>query len=701
MSILRWALCAALLLVAPAAAHETDNFTIPPGREFADLGPYLSRWVYGLIDKGVAQVNREIQAAMDAGASQAELEELQSPWRIAPAVNAQLPWALMVIENLERQLPSGQFRARFPGQVTSYRATTESIFTFANFPLDPRQIIRLLQASTIRVYGVYIGTDKIGHFTDMGMNYYRRYAAARRQGADEDQAMRRARDIDRTNFFLSERGLLGYATAGSYSNADLAANWVGCLFYRNLTEQVMLKGQPRPPMVVRDGPLWKLADHVRDDPDFFAMFISEHFDEALNPSLYDFTVRGGMRRNLRQRAWMILESRTDPWGNRRPAEYFRAKFDELSTYWGQEYGRDGRPENVASVFGSCFDPPPDGSDVKARDSMGLTALHHAAASGDAALAASLLERGADANAAVISDEPLSSEWGNTPLHLAARRGRVEVIRVLLDRGADVNARGAFGATPLHQAAAQPDAARALLEAGALVDAADNRGRTPAHWAALDESAGTLKLLLAAGAGANARDRDGATPLHIAAGADNGEAVAALLAHGAAADATDFLGATPLHAAAAQRSGRSVRRLIAGGAPIAARDALGLTPLHVAARAGAASLVAILLEAGADAKAADAYGSTPLHLAVRQQSAPTVRLLLEAGADANAQNHVGATPLHEAAAVGDRALAQMLLSSGAAAAVRNRQGETPGELASARGHRRLAAMLNGTAKGTAY
>ena len=57
----RWALAPTLsialtLLVSihrTAIAHETDQYTMPAGREFADLGPYITKYFYEIIEKGV------------------------------------------------------------------------------------------------------------------------------------------------------------------------------------------------------------------------------------------------------------------------------------------------------------------------------------------------------------------------------------------------------------------------------------------------------------------------------------------------------------------------------------------------------------------------------------------------------------------------------------------------------------------------
>jgi hypothetical protein len=49
----------------PAAAHETDQYTLPVGREFADLGPHFSRVVHGALVTAVDRTNKAIKLSLD------------------------------------------------------------------------------------------------------------------------------------------------------------------------------------------------------------------------------------------------------------------------------------------------------------------------------------------------------------------------------------------------------------------------------------------------------------------------------------------------------------------------------------------------------------------------------------------------------------------------------------------------------------
>ena len=50
-----------------ALGHETDQFTPPAGREFADIGDELTKTAYTAVDRGVNKINAKIKGEIDAG----------------------------------------------------------------------------------------------------------------------------------------------------------------------------------------------------------------------------------------------------------------------------------------------------------------------------------------------------------------------------------------------------------------------------------------------------------------------------------------------------------------------------------------------------------------------------------------------------------------------------------------------------------
>jgi ankyrin repeat protein len=159
-------------------------------------------------------------------------------------------------------------------------------------------------------------------------------------------------------------------------------------------------------------------------------------------------------------------------------------------------------------------------------------LAEAAMRGDGALVHSLIEQGADVNAA-LGD-------GMTGLHWSADRGDDEIASLLLSAGAQVESITRLGAyRPLHLAAkgGHADVVRELLEAGALPNPGTTTGVvTPLHLAAASGSASSVALLLEYGADVDRGETAwGQTPLMFAAAAGRVETIRALLEGGAYVD----------------------------------------------------------------------------------------------------------------------------------------------------------------------
>ena len=158
-----------------------------------------------------------------------------------------------------------------------------------------------------------------------------------------------------------------------------------------------------------------------------------------------------------------------------------------------------------------------------------------------------------------------------PLAEAAMRGDVAMVESLLERGADVDAAQGDGMTALHWAAERGDEeiAQLLISAGADVQVGTRIGSyTPLHLASKGGHVAVVSALLDAGADANASTvNSGATPLHFAASAADGEGVVSLLMdHGADVNVREASSRqTPLMFAAAYDRVASMKTLLGGGA----------------------------------------------------------------------------------------------------------------------------------------
>lgn len=139
-------------------------------------------------------------------------------------------------------------------------------------------------------------------------------------------------------------------------------------------------------------------------------------------------------------------------------------------------------------------------------------IFEAAAVGDEARARALLD----------SDPMLATAYsadGFPALGLAVFFGHHAIAALLVERGADVNApsRNALQVQPLHSAVAANDetSTRLLLEHGADVNAPQRDGYTPLHESAQNGNLAITDLLLAGGADRSARLSDGRTPRDLA------------------------------------------------------------------------------------------------------------------------------------------------------------------------------------------
>jgi ankyrin repeat protein len=537
-----------------AMAHETDQTTLPLGRPFAEMRGYFTADVHAKIERAVDKTNARIRRSLRDGEPTEETRRLQSPDVIAKAVYDEFPLVINHVETLEITLRGSGVRDDHPGGVVAHMPTFW-IYHHPLLMLDPTKLIRLSRCSTVMIDGVLLGNDKFVHFVHMGHINYTTYRASLAAGKDEAQALQDVVDLGTgAHPFLSEGTLLGMLTTGVWSNADLAANYCGMKFFRNLTEAVSVRGAVRAPMLQRRGEFYTLADHVRPESDFLAVFVSDHWNEALNPNHYAFGMGGFVAEGLRKRCDDVIDWYVDDRGRRRSREDFLALAEELRTYYGENYGYKGDPRELVGIGTTCFadddrsasrHPSPSASDTGSR-LLRRSELWWAARAGDLAGVEACLGRGMPVDAADID--------GYTPLHIAADQGHAEVVARLLAAGAGPGLRTRHGLTPLHLAAksCRRDAATKLIARGAPVNATDSFGCTPLHDVARTGDTALAAMLIGAGALANATDRHGSSPLHRAARAGSRAMVGVLIRAGADPRLVNRFGARAADEATASR-----------------------------------------------------------------------------------------------------------------------------------------------------
>ncbi len=508
-----------LLLNHPSPqAHESDQYTLPVGREFADLSVHFSRLVYEAIADAVEETNESIADTLSNGEATPETVALQSPDVIAGNVWEQLFATFPTNESLDASLSRPEFRDLYPGLVTAYRAE-QFIYDHPGLLVDITKLVRIgFRASTVMVDGTSFGTDKIIHFINLGRIYHNYYLDALNQEWGDERILAETVPVSvNSNPFLSENGLLGMVTTGVRSNGDLAANYAGFKFYRNLTEAVTMGKRRLPPMLVLVGHFWRIDEQVSPYSDFFTRFITPHWNEALNPNAYAAWTDTWVRKSMQARCPDLLDWYRDPQGNIRDREAFVRLSRELSSWYGEDYGYESEGEETVSIATTCFSQPDRYHRKAARparpagngaDQYGRTQIWWSAKAGEHERVSLLLASGADPNTPDMD--------GETPLHVAARWKRAGIAEKLLKQGANPDAAALYGSTPLHLSARRmyTQLTEHLLRAGANPNVQDDFGRSPLHEAAARSDLKTIALLLQYGANPHIADKNGITPRHL-------------------------------------------------------------------------------------------------------------------------------------------------------------------------------------------
>eukprot|EP00727_Mastigamoeba_balamuthi_P010032 m51a1_g5651 putative ankyrin-3 isoform 2 (555) ;mRNA; r:867047-869116 len=332
------------------------------------------------------------------------------------------------------------------------------------------------------------------------------------------------------------------------------------------------------------------------------------------------------------------------------------------------------------------------NDAAKRINNGSTALHIAAARGDAAACEQLIEQGANVNA--------RRNDGSTPLHVAVAADKPEASKVLLSRGASSLAADARGVTPTAVAAASGKAP--LIEViasgtGSTPQAVDKAGRQELFAAITVGNVAAVDYLCKCGFGPNTESDSGATVLVYSATAGNAEVLRLMVDHFNCSPDTHVKGNIPLLMMAidAGNSDAAVV-LIDRGANVNAGTTDGWTPLHYAIVKKLYVVCAKLLEKKANANAPNpaAKNCTALHLAIGKKTAQMdlIELLLNSGADPNAKNANGLTSLHSAVFWGHADVVSLLLDRGADINARTEHMRTAMDLAVYYGYQNVADIL---------
>lgn len=317
----------------PVAAMETDQYNLSP-IPLADIAPEVEEYVSAQVTAAVDDLNAEI-TKHEADKDRSRIDELRSPDAVARAVYEHLGKGSIFHTSTGKWLNSHKFEHE-PSRFSP--PFKESIYWTA--PINFATM-----SPTIRMYGVEFGTDKLDHFFQQGYRYYTKFKKGLKQGKTPVEAEKSAVSWGR----VTENTYFGYMVSGVYSNADLAANFAGMRFYEGLTDYVRLV-DGRWTTVTRTAPDTPLAGNapVRAAA-FLRPFVTDHLNEALNPSVYLFFVYPVVKGVVRKSAcpeWRAAYPNAD-------REEFDRRSAALETWDGVDYGFK-RSKRQVRIGETCF-----------------------------------------------------------------------------------------------------------------------------------------------------------------------------------------------------------------------------------------------------------------------------------------------------------------------------------------------------------
>ena len=385
---------------------------------------------------------------------------------------------------------------------------------------------------------------------------------------------------------------------------------------------------------------------------------------------------------------------------------------------------------------------------------GETALHCASKSGHTAIAALLVDLGADVNATDLwKQSPLHAACtgkhldtvrllvqrgaevnipdgkNNCPLHIACENGEKKMAEILLQHNADVSARRDGGLRPLHIACENGhlEVAELLLQYYADINGSVREDRyffTVCREACRDGSTDLVKFLLRHNADVDLETADdcathhlvyrsptteelslcseannrgttdgGQTALYLACLEGHTDFVRVLLTQTADVNIQGTGGDTALHAACYKGHTEIVRALLGHNAAVNAKDAAGHTPLHVACEAGHTETVRLLLQRDdTDVNTATGGRRSALHIACDNGLTEMARLLIQHNADVNISGPDSMTPMHLACEKGHAGVVELLLRHNADVNISERNGVTPLYCSCLSGHADVVDLL---------
>ena len=328
-------------------AFETDQYNLPPV-PLADIGDEVSQYVEENLLTAVNKVNADIAAqeacledakrAKSCGSmadTKKKLAFLRSNDAVAHEVFKLLGDGSLFITKTGKWFNNHKFQHTPDRYKIAY---SKSIYVF--MPLDYSTM-----SPTVNLYGTELGTDKIEHFFQQGYKYYTirrdQMVSGKTASEAESKAVKWGQRTERTYF--------GLLVSGVYSNADLYANYAGMKFYASLTAAEQIGKSDRRPLLSLDEGKWFVNKDVNLRDSLIKPFITEHLNEALNPSGYAINIYPTVKRVVRNQAcpeWrqLLPTAKKEDLGSRSMA---------LEKWEGEDYGYATKGWSVP-LASTCF-----------------------------------------------------------------------------------------------------------------------------------------------------------------------------------------------------------------------------------------------------------------------------------------------------------------------------------------------------------
>lgn len=219
----------------------------------------------------------------------------------------------VLADNVMNNLVGGKYFGL--SKVSQYAKSSNEIEKFPDMSISDRDYFKMTfyeksdillkmapLARTINVNGIYMGTDKLGHFSLIGRNYYHNYLSNKKSGQNRDEAIKNAI----LKGFATERGVLGYDLGGVLSFGDLESNFEGMQFAIDLCEG------SNPYLQLKNGRYEKIRDFN------LKTYFNPRMDESVTFSFW----RPGLYKRIKEKLTKeYCETRNDPMFIERVSKY--------------------------------------------------------------------------------------------------------------------------------------------------------------------------------------------------------------------------------------------------------------------------------------------------------------------------------------------------------------------------------------------